>query len=137
MSGRYNIDANDDLRFMATGGRGIGRYLALGGLAADTVLAADGSLEAIDGVGGFVAWRHVFSPKLRGNLFYSMAHFDNDAALTGFGVTERAQSWHANLIYSPLPRLDLGAELIWGQRSLEGEADGDLRRLHTHVKYSF
>ncbi|MFC0676285.1 DcaP family trimeric outer membrane transporter [Lysobacter korlensis] len=137
VSGRYNIGANDDVRFMATGGRGIGRYLALGGLASDTVLAADGSLEAIDGYGGFVAWRHAFSPKLRGNLFYSMAHFDNDVALTGFGVTERAQSWHANLIYSPLPKLDIGAELIWGQRSLEGEADGDLRRLHTHVKYTF
>jgi type II secretory pathway pseudopilin PulG len=137
MSGRYNIGANDDLRFMATGGRGIGRYLALGGLASDTVLAADGALETIDGYGGFVAWRHAFSPKLRGNVFYSMAHFDNDAVLTGFGVTERAQSWHANLIYSPLPKLDVGAELIWGQRSLEGEADGDLRRLHTHVKYSF
>ena len=41
------------------------------------------------------------------------------------------------MIYSPLPKLDLGAELIWRQRSLEGEADGDLRRLHTHVKYSF
>jgi hypothetical protein len=136
VSGRFNLGANDDIRYVVNTGRGIGRYLGLG-VASDTVLAADGSLEPLDGYGGFVAWRHAFSPKLRGNLFYSMAHFDNDAALTGFGVTERAQSWHANLIYSPLPRLDVGAELIWGQRSLEGEADGDLRRLHTHVKYSF
>jgi hypothetical protein len=66
-----------------------------------------------------------------------MAHYDNDTALTGLGITERSQSWHGNLIYSPFPKLDIGAELIWGQRSLEGEADGDLRRLHTHIKYSF
>jgi hypothetical protein len=84
-----------------------------------------------------VSWRHAFSPKLRGNLFYSMARFDNDAGLTGFGVTESAQSLHANLIYSPLPKLDVGAELIWGQRSLENDLEGDLRRIHTHVKYSF
>ncbi len=68
---------------------------------------------------------------------YSATAFDNDKALTGLGVNERAQSFHANLIYSPLPKLDVGAELIWGRRSLEGEADGDLRRLHTHVKYNF
>lgn len=136
VSGKFNLGPRDDIRYMASGGSGIGRYLGLG-IASDTVLDAGGNLEAIDGYGAFAAWRHVFSPKLRGNLFYSMAHFDNDRALTGLSVTERSQSWHANLIYSPFPKLDVGAELIWGRRSLEGEADGDLRRLHTHVKYSF
>jgi len=135
-SGKWNLGRDDDLRFMATWGQGIGRYLGLG-FASDTVLDAGGSLEPIDGYGAFLAWRHAFSPKLRGNLFYSMAHYDNDVALTGLGVNERAQSMHANLIYSPLPKLEFGAELIYGQRSLENEADGDLRRLHTHVKYSF
>jgi hypothetical protein len=68
---------------------------------------------------------------------YSAAHFDNDTDFTGFGVTERAQSWHVNLIYSPFPKLDLGTELSWGQRSLEDDREGDLKRIHTHVKYSF
>lgn len=136
VSGKFNLGKSDDIRYMVSGGSGIGRYLGLG-IASDTVLDADGALEAIGGYGAFAAWRHVFSPKVRTNVFYSMAHFDNDKALTGLNVTERAQSMHANLIYSPFPKLDVGAELIWGQRSLEGEADGDLRRLHTHVKYSF
>lgn len=136
VSGKFNLGKNDDIRYMVSGGRGIGRYLGLA-IASDTVLGADGSLEPIDGYGAFASYRHAFSPKLRGNVFYSMAHFDNDQELTGSSVTERAQSWHANLIYSPFPKLDVGAELIWGQRSLEGEADGELRRLHAHVKYSF
>ena len=68
---------------------------------------------------------------------FSRAQLDNDTDWTGFGVTESAQSVHANLIYSPLPKLDVGAELIWAQRSLENELEGDLRRIHTHVKYSF
>jgi hypothetical protein len=68
---------------------------------------------------------------------YSAAHFDNDTDLTGFGVTERAHSFHANLIYSPFPKLDVGAELIFGERFLEDDREGDLKRLHTHVKYSF
>jgi len=91
----------------------------------------------LNGWGGFVAWRHVFTPKLRGNLMYSAAAFDNDVALVGWGVTERSQSYHANLIYSPLPKLDIGAEIGWGQRSLEDERQGDLKRVQTHVKYSF
>ena len=66
-----------------------------------------------------------------------MAHFDNDVDITGQGVTERAHSLHANLIYSPFPKLDLGAELIYGQRFLEDDREGDLSRLHTHVKFSF
>lgn len=136
VSGKFNFGKNDDLRYMATYGRGIGRYLGFG-IASDTVLDASGDLQAIDGYGAFAAWRHAFSPKLRGNLFYSMAHFDNDTAITGFTVNERAQSYHANLIYSPVPKLDIGAEFIFGERSLENGADGDLRRLHTHVKYSF
>ena len=84
-----------------------------------------------------MAWRHVFDPKLRGNLMVSRAQFDNDTDVTGLGVTRSAQSIHANLIYSPFPKLDLGAELIWGTREIESGLDGDLRRLQTTIKYSF
>lgn len=136
VSGKFNLGANDDIRYMANAGSGIGRYMAFG-LGTDTVLDANGELHALDGYGGFVAWRHAWTAKLRSNLMYSAAQFDNDKALTGFGVTERAQSFHANLIYSPVPKLDVGAELMWGQRSLEDEREGDLKRLQTTVKYSF
>jgi len=137
VSGKYNIGKTDDIRYMLTGGSGIGRYVGF-------ALGADGTLDAVGGdldstgvLAGFVAWRHVFDPKLRGNLMVSRAQFDNDTDWTGFGVTRSAQSIHANLIYSPFPKLDIGAELIFGNRELESGADGDLRRLHTSVKYSF
>lgn len=136
VSGKFNVGASDDIRYAVNAGSGIGRYLAFG-LGSDVVQDADGDIEALDGYGGFVAWRHMFGAKLRGNLMYSAAHFDNDTALTGFGVTERAHSFHANLIYSPFPKLDVGAELIYGERFLEDDREGDLKRLHTHVKYSF
>jgi hypothetical protein len=136
VSGKFNLGANDDIRYAVNAGSGIGRYLAFG-LGADVVADGTGEIRALDGYGGFVAWRHVFSPKVRTNLMYSAAHFDNDIAFTGFGVTERAHSFHANVIYSPFPKLDVGAELIFGQRFLEDEREGDLKRLHTHVKYNF
>ena len=141
LSGKFNLGASDDIRWMANYGSGIGRYLGFG-LGADAVVDANGNLHAQDGAGGFVAWRHAFSPKLRSNLMYSVAEFDNDRSLAGWGLasfaaTERAQSFHANLIYSPFPKLDIGAEIGWGQRELEDDRKGDLRRIQTTVKYTF
>lgn len=141
VAGTFNMGKNDDIRYMLNGGSGIGRYMAFG-LGADTVLDANGGLHALDGTGGYVAWHHVFNPKLRGNLMYSESSFSNDHALAGWGpasgiVTKSAQSVHANLIYSPFPKLDIGGELTWGERKLENRQKGDLKRVQATVKYSF
>lgn len=137
VSGKFNVSSTDDIRYMVTGGTGIGRYVGFA-LGADGVLdAAAGDIESTGVLAGFVGWRHAFTPKLRSNLMLSRAQFDNDANLTGLGVTKSAQSVHANLIYSPIPKLDVGAEVTWGQREIESGANGDLLRLQTTIKYSF
>ena len=136
LSGKWLLGANDDLRAMLSGGDGLGRYLGFG-LGADAVLDADGTLEAQSGLGGYLAWRHVFSPKLRSSVFYSFARFDNDVALAGNAVTEQVDSWHATLFYTPLPKLDIGLGAILATRELESGAEGDLHRLHAMVRYSF
>ena len=136
VSGKWNLGANDDIRFMLNAGTGIGRYLGLA-ISSDSVLTAGGDLDAIDGLGAYVGYRHVFNRYVRGNVFYSLASFDNDVTLTGRAVTERVNSAHLNFIYSPLPKLDLGAELIFAERTLENGAEGELRRLHMHVRYNF
>ncbi|MBB5207670.1 DcaP family trimeric outer membrane transporter [Chiayiivirga flava] len=135
-SGKFVLGPSDDIRYMVNAGSGIGRYLGFG-ISADAVANAGGDIDAIDGYGAFAAWRHVFSPKVRTNLMYSTAMFDNDKVNTGFGVTEKVHSFHANVIYTPIAKLDVGAELIWAQRQLEDAREGDLRRLHMSVKYNF
>ncbi len=137
LSGKVNLGKQDDLRYMLIGGNGIGRYVGFALGPDGTLDAAAGDIEPTGVLAGFVAWRHVFNPRLRGNLMFSRAQLDNETDWTGFGVTKSAQSFHANLIYSPFPKLDVGAELIWGNRELESGADGDLRRVHATVKYSF
>ncbi|MFT3897393.1 MAG: DcaP family trimeric outer membrane transporter [Thermomonas sp.] len=141
LSGKFNLGAKDDIRWMANYGKGLGRYMAFG-LGPDTALDANGELHAVGAAGGFVAWRHVFNPKLRGNLMYSASVFDNDKGLAGWNplselVTERASSIHANLIYSPLPKLDVGVEFGYGKRELENADAGDLRRIQASIKYIF
>ena len=43
----------------------------------------------------------------------------------------------ANVFYSPLPKVDLGAELMFGTREVESGAEGDITRLQFTTKYSF
>ncbi|MGY0505739.1 DcaP family trimeric outer membrane transporter [Luteimonas sp. e5] len=136
VSGKANLGPDDDIRFALNHGRGIGRYLAFG-LAPDVAIDLDGGLHPVDGSGGFVAWRHVFAPRLRGNLMAAAARIDNPVDYTGLGITRSSHSLHANLIWSPIPRLDLGAEIGWGERKLESGQSGDFKRVHTSVKYSF
>lgn len=136
VSGKWNINASNDLRYMLSGGDGLGRYLGFG-VGADAALDEDGGLHAQSGLGGYLAWRHVFSPKLRSSVFYSFAEFDNDTEFSGTGVTESVDSLHATLIYTPLPKLDIGIGAILANRELESGADGDLRRLQAMVRYSF
>ena len=121
---------------MVNAGSGIGRYLAFG-LGSDAVLDANGDLNALDGYGGFVAWRHVFSPKLRSNLLYSRGAFRQRHGPHRLRRHRARAILHANLIYSPFPKLDIGAELIFGQRALEDDARGRPAPPAHHVKYSF
>ena len=136
LGGKWNLGSSDDLRYQLTVGSGFSRYIGLG-ITGDSMLDADGDLDSLDGIAGYVAWRHMFNPKLRTNLMYARSQYDNDTALTGTGVTKNVQSWRANIFYSPYPKLDIGAELMMGQREIESGLDGDLTRLQFTTKYSF
>jgi hypothetical protein len=136
LSGKQVINPSNDIRYMVTVGRGISRYLGLA-TANDAVVDTDGDLEDTGVVAGFAAWRHVISPTLRSNIYYSAAHYDNETAFSGLGATKRVHSLSGNLIWTVLPKLDVGVELRLANRELESDADGDLRRLQMHAKYSF
>jgi hypothetical protein len=88
-------------------------------------------------IAGYIGWRHAFSPKLRTNLIYARSDYDNDTALTGLGVTKSVQSIRGNIFYTPMPKVDVGAELMYGKREIESGAKGDITRLQFTTKYSF
>jgi len=137
VSGLVKLGDSTDIRYQVSGGDGIGRYIGLATIQQDAMVDAAGDIDALGGWAGYVGLRQVFSPKVRGNLFYSRSQWDNNAAWTGMGVTRKVHSVHANMIWSPVPKLDFGVEAIWGERTLESGADGELMRLHTMARYSF
>lgn len=137
VSGLVKLGDSTDIRYQVSGGEGIGRYIGLATIQQDAMVDSAGDIDALGGWAGYVGLRQVFSPQVRGNLYYARSQWDNDTTWTGFGVTRKVHSLHANMIWSPVPRLDFGVEAIWGERTLESGVDGELIRLHTMARYTF
>lgn len=129
-----------DLRFMATYGHNIGRYVGLN-FSPDAVY--DGGANKLRGVNVFAALaalRVPLSPQLRMNLMgsYQTVDYDNVLTLANVGTFNKsAWSGAANLFYSPVKAIDLGIEYRHGQRKLVNGADGDADRIEFAAKYSF
>jgi outer membrane murein-binding lipoprotein Lpp len=126
----------DDFRFMLNYGNGLGRYMYTN--FEDGVYdAADDEIDPVDQWGGFVAYRHFWIGSLRSSLAYSYGEADNDVDLTGDAANKRFQSVHANLIWSPIPPVNVGIEYLWGERELESGDGGELNRVQFSAQYSF
>jgi hypothetical protein len=136
LSGKFVLGNKDDIRWMVSTGSGMGRYMGLN-TANGAVLDMNGNLHAIDSTGAFGSYRHLWNSKWRSNFTYGYLSVDNDTDLTGMSVTKNASSFHFNLIYSPQPKLDFGAEIMYADREIESGADGDMTRLQFSAKYAF
>ena len=128
-------DDGSDIRAQLNGGNAMGRYMSLNGFRAAQI-ENNGDIELIDQVGGFVSYRHMWSPQWRSNLTVSHSMADNPDSVDG-GAAKSYSSTHANLIYSPISNLDLGGEMIWADKELEDESNGELYRLQFTAKLGF
>lgn len=93
-------------------GEGMGVYSGIcttGALNPGNTVSCDAENgELISQTGFSVGYRHVFTPKFRGNMRYGEVNVDNDAD-TSINIKS------ANVIYTYLPNLELGVE--WRDRS--------------------
>jgi len=135
VGGKMNF-GRDDLRWMVTGGPGVGRYLGLN-TANDAVLNGDGELETIDAYGAFLAYRHFWSDQWKSTITLSAFSADNDVDLTGSGVTKEVYSGLANLIYQVNPRLRMGMEYTYSRRETEAGLSGNMNRVQFSTIYAF
>jgi hypothetical protein len=129
----------DDLRFMLNYGDALGRYMGLNSYN-DGYVDANGDIETIDQIGGFIAYRHYWSEKWRSSFTLSASEADNPDTNEYAGADSLAkayQSFHANLNYLPTPKMAIGGELILANKEVEDGRDGDLSRLQFAVKYAF
>ncbi|WP_442683089.1 DcaP family trimeric outer membrane transporter [Stenotrophomonas sp. JC08] len=137
LGGKWVMGDSDSLHYQLTGGEGISRYIGLGITGDSAYDAIRDELDPTGVVAAYVGWRHAFSPKLRTNLIYARSDYDNDASITGPLVTRSVQSIRGNVFYTPMPKVDVGAELMYGVREIEDGRKGDISRLQFTTKYSF
>jgi len=134
LSGKFLI-GKDDIRWMALYGN-LGRYVGLN-FANDALLDPDGEIDALDGFAGFIAYRHMWTDKLRSTVSYAMQSYDYDSILSDSTALSESSSWTVNIFYSPFPKLDIGAEYRDAKAERENGDDGDLNRFQLTTKYSF
>lgn len=124
-----------DLRFMISGGDGIGRYLGLN-FAPDAVLAGN-RLEPVSALAGFAALRIGLTDQVRSTVMASFQDVDYPDLLIPAAANESAWSLAGNLFYSPVRNLDLGIEYRHGARTLVSGAEGTLDRVEAAARYNF
>ena len=142
-SGKVFLNASHtvDVRFQATYGEGIGRYLGLN-FSPDTVLQSNGTLASVRDLGLFGAGHIALDKQWRINLigsFQKVTYADGlDRTAAGIGNYNR-KAWSAagNLFYSPVPGIDLGVEYRHGNRELVNALTGQVDRFDFAAKYSF
>ncbi|OYU77006.1 MAG: hypothetical protein CFE32_07720 [Alphaproteobacteria bacterium PA3] len=142
VAGRMNLDAAKryEWKFMLTYGSGVGRYVGLN-FAPDAVFVpATAQLKNVEVLGGYSAFRVNWTPKMRSTVSGSMQTVDYESGLALASLAnfnKQAWSMSANLFYTPVKSLDLGAEYRHGVREVVSGADGSLDRLEFLAKYSF
>jgi len=134
-TGIVPVGQRDDVRLNFNAGDAIGRYQN-GAFFPDGYLAADGTLRLAHQASGYVAYRHFWTPVLRTTLEYAAANSTPPGG-TAAGINKSDRSQHLNLIWSPVPAVNLGAEYIHAQRTVVGGDRGSLNRLQFSAQYSF
>jgi hypothetical protein len=125
-----------DLRAMVTYGDGVGRYVGLS-FVPDGYVDTAGNIATAEMLAYFVALRLPLGPKWRTNLMYGNTTIDYDSDVAAATLNDSGMSFHANLIYNILPKLDVGAEIMYAERELVNGTDGDFTRFMFSAKYAF
>jgi len=134
LSGKYALSNGDDVKFMFSSGA-LGRYIALNAFR-DGAVEADGGVDLNSVTGGYVAYKHMWSDKVRSTAAYAFANADNSDSIAS-DVNKSVTNAYVNLMYSPTSKLTFGGEYIMATRETESGADGDLSRIQFTSKLSF
>ncbi len=134
--GKINVGERDDIRFMATYGKGMGRYIGLAFITS-AVIRDDLGLETINSYNGYLAYLHHWNDKWKSSFNASFLEATNPEEYTGPNVNKSAWSVSGNLIFQPAPQFFIGAEIMHATRELEGGMDGSFTRFQISAQYGF
>ena len=133
-----NIGLGKDTRLWGTfnvGAGGLDKSM-LGAFAA-AILNANGELEALDSMGGFVGFTHNWSSSVSSDLYYGWVENDFEDPVAFPALSRSLRTLHATLWWSPAPKMRVGFEYMHGWRETNDGDEGDAARLQVGLVYSF
>ncbi|MBT8082824.1 MAG: porin [Gammaproteobacteria bacterium] len=130
------FDGGSDLRAMLTYGDGVGRYIGLG-FVPDGYTDSNNDIATAEALAYFVAYRWQWNDKWRSNIMYGNTSIDYDSDVAAASLNDTGSSIHFNVIHKVLPKLDIGGEIIFGERELVNGSDGDFTRFMLSARYAF
>lgn len=118
-------------------GKGIARYVVdITGLGLDAIVDPNGNLQALEAYGGYAAYTHFWTPKLRSTGVVDYLGMNNKAYQPATSFTN-SRYYSLNLIWSPWGSLNVGAEVLYGRyRTFDGNSANDTR-IQLSAQYDF
>ena len=140
MTGIKRWDKRDNFQIQLTYGEGYSHYVNdLGSIgAADAIFNPDtGQLNAVPVFAMYASFQKWWSPNMRSSFIYGYVNVDNKYSTDvpdGYNNTSR---FSANFIWSPIARIDLGAEFLMGSRSNQNGDTGKAKQVQLSAKYRY
>jgi len=142
LSGRLTAPWQQDkgqVTFSTYAGRGIGRYITdLGTLGGQDAVydSTSRAIEALPVYAWYFGYERTWTASLRSTFTYGIVIVDNLAVQPSNALrqTNRAS---VNLTWSPIPRLDLVAEFLFGNRINKDRARGSSSQLQLGTSFRF
>lgn len=128
------LGKKDNFKFQLVYGRGIGSYMNEDGVNDGVLQGAE--LKLLPVFSGFGAVQHWWTEGLRSNAVFGWVDVDNQDAEPGSALS-RTLYLAGNLIWSPVRQMDIGGEILWGQRKNRDRASGAATRIQFSAKYKF
>jgi hypothetical protein len=132
------MNERDNLKWQLIYGEGIGRYIndlnTLGGM--DGVFDTEGKIRTLPVLAGYISYQHWWSESMRSSLLFSTVRIDN-YSFQPDDAYYKTQRVSLNFVYSPIPRIDIGSELIWGKRTNKDGQNGKALQAQVSGRFRF
>ena len=140
MTGINRWDKRDNLQIQLSYGEGYSHYVNdLGSIGApDAIYNPDtNQLSAVPVFAMYAAFQKWWSPNMRSSFIYGYVNVDDkysNSAPTSYNNTSR---FSMNYIWSPIARIDLGAEFLIGSRTNQNGETGKAKQIQLSAKYRY
>ena len=140
MTGIKRWDERDNFQIQLTYGEGYSRYINdLGSIGApDAIFNPDtGQLSAVPVFAMYASFQKWWSPNMRSSFIYGYVNVDNKYSVGAPDAYNNTSRFSVNFIWSPISRIDLGAEFLTGSRSNQNGDTGKAKQIQLSAKYRY